>query len=833
MALRFFYRRQKMVLIIMVALMVSFLIGFQGFEMLFGRGGGRQTVGRAAWGKVRDIDVWTAQADLEVLGALAMFMGRYGPQFDEYYGLSELYAGSGKQAHLAYALLVGEAEHAGVRVSSGDIENFFPMWGFGADGGAKLLARLKEGDRDLDEKRLHGAVGRLLMIHKNSLQGARPGTPSAPELQYAYRDLFEKVALSVARLRADDYLAEARQPGTLTGAYGAIETAIAAAQDAAAPVYLRAMSRRCLLALAGELAVQARFHRYRQVDPGSYASGAKVSETFGFGYRYLLPRADIVYATVDPDVVERALGVEEAQDAKAKEGLKSQAKAKWDELAKQVPEMLTRYARLKQPPRELLEFYRDAGIVESAKKTDEMLDQKIETVWISAKPLEEAAGELAKAGKGVKKILLPDDTESLDVKVNVDLHETAGSITLREALSRLVAQAANKKTQENAESTTQPATQPSTKPASPTTRPSPPKWEWVMVKGLDGVLFPVGGDAGMECLPITPPVRTGLVDVKRLYREHRPLQEGATAAGERMAQIIFPAEGTSDKQPTAQETGGNLFSASGVTVWQLVGFAPAGEPTAMTAELRKQVEKDVETEKAFKLAWEDARQIKARAEANDTGLVAAVRDDRKVKYFDTEPLARKINVLLWNCVYAPGDVEPTKDEVAEAQNNQLRYALAMLSEQKISREEFERVLADVQKEISEGAEKTKKMVRDSKLQSLLQRISSDHRRQIMEAVFKLAPKNVEPPYADKPLAVEVIAIAPTQEVLVVQRKEGDESYEPPAKDEYRAKQKELAMQLGGISRLRAKAIWFNLDNIKRRTGYVETQKPAQTTEKTE
>ena len=36
MAFGFFRRRQKMVIIIMVVLMVSFLVGIQGFNMLFG-----------------------------------------------------------------------------------------------------------------------------------------------------------------------------------------------------------------------------------------------------------------------------------------------------------------------------------------------------------------------------------------------------------------------------------------------------------------------------------------------------------------------------------------------------------------------------------------------------------------------------------------------------------------------------------------------------------------------------------------------------------------------------------------------------------------------------
>ncbi|NBB95773.1 MAG: hypothetical protein GVY16_08535, partial [Planctomycetes bacterium] len=48
--LGFFRKRQKLIFVIMVVLMVAFLVGMQGFEMLFGSGGADVTMAETEYG---------------------------------------------------------------------------------------------------------------------------------------------------------------------------------------------------------------------------------------------------------------------------------------------------------------------------------------------------------------------------------------------------------------------------------------------------------------------------------------------------------------------------------------------------------------------------------------------------------------------------------------------------------------------------------------------------------------------------------------------------------------------------------------------------------------
>jgi hypothetical protein len=82
-------------------------------------------------------------------------------------------------------------------------------------------------------------------------------------------------------------------------------------------------------------------------------------------------------------------------------------------------------------------------------------------------------------------------------------------------------------------------------------------------------------------------------------------------------------------------------------------------------------------------------------------------------------------------------------------------------------------------------------------------------------VFELAPRNLEPPYPDKPVVVKIIPVARTREVFLVERI----GYEPPARDEYAALRREMVMLLKEADVARCTGPWFALDNIKNRTGY--------------
>ena len=64
MALGFFRRRQKLIFILMVVLMVSFLVGVQGFTALFKENPGEFVVGKADGFEITTGDLQAARADL-------------------------------------------------------------------------------------------------------------------------------------------------------------------------------------------------------------------------------------------------------------------------------------------------------------------------------------------------------------------------------------------------------------------------------------------------------------------------------------------------------------------------------------------------------------------------------------------------------------------------------------------------------------------------------------------------------------------------------------------------------------------------------------------------
>ena len=126
MAFRFFRKRQKMVIIIMVALMVSFLVGVQGFNLFFSKKPGERTIGTMGGEEVKAREWDRARSDIQLLqdylalgGGLAMLRAR--PTEIEFL---HLVANEG-HAPTAFALLLREAEEADFTVADAEIDGFF------------------------------------------------------------------------------------------------------------------------------------------------------------------------------------------------------------------------------------------------------------------------------------------------------------------------------------------------------------------------------------------------------------------------------------------------------------------------------------------------------------------------------------------------------------------------------------------------------------------------------------------------------------------------------------------------------------------------------------
>jgi hypothetical protein len=782
MALRFFYRRQKLVFIIMAVLMVSFLIGYQGFRMVFERGRGRHVIGRTRNGKIYNVDLLGAQEDLRLLRMMSTTGAETGrPALrippEQYQAMLPLFMVDRGEAALAYALLIDEAEAAGVRVTDVDVDDL--LAGRAAqDQKQTLLEEMQAAD--VDEDRLRAAAGRWLMVYKNHLAGRVNTPPSRRELAHAYRNFGERIRLRVAVVRARDF-----------------RFALTAADRAAT---------------TQPAAVRKQFEKYRGVDPGTFAEDEPMAEAFGFGYRRPTDRVNVLYTVIDRDAVEEAVGLTPQASGEERAALRRVASARTDVIAREAGKVLAEYAEMEEPPEDVLAFYRSKGLVADA---DELIAAELPVVNIDELPLREALERLVdRAGPRLKRVILPPEFRLLHGDRKVTLVTTR--VTLAEALRRLVRAAVEAAAEAEAPPeapTTQPATTrpATTQPAAarPTTRPAPepvkvPKWQWVRFKGLEGALFAAGGDAGMGSLPLGPPEETGLVDRDGLRT--RPVVGWArTSAGQPLESIVFgPEEPGAAEEPLVRvgEAGERLESAGGTVVWRLIEAVPAGEPEQITPEVRERIARDLTTVKLFRLAWDHAEELKARAEAGDTGLAAAADGDEAVsKVYRTDMISRRTTVRVpgpmgWQTaattayVYDPAalEVEPWQRRQIEAQS----------------------------RTPAEAAERLE-MARQLKLFELLREVPERHRREMMAAAFELAPEDIAPPYPPTPVRVKRVGAASSGEVLLMERI----GYEPPARDEFEAQRGQLAARLQQAAGQLSSVLWFRLDEVKKRTGFVE------------
>ncbi len=92
------------------------------------------------------------------------------------------------------------------------------------------------------------------------------------------------------------------------------------------------------------------------------------------------------------------------------------------------------------------------------------------------------------------------------------------------------------------------------------------------------------------------------------------------------------------------------------------------------------------------------------------------------------------------------------------------------------------------------------------------------REYFMGNVFSLAPKNVEPPYPEKPYALLDVPVPVTKEVFLFQRQD----YRPLVQSEYEEGGRMVAMRyLSYAHSMQARALWFYLNDIVVRVGYEE------------
>ena len=424
MAFKFFRRRQKTVVIIMVVLMVSFLLGFQGLKMIFGRTSGNPTFGTLADGRaLRREDTQLAANDIQLLGVMTtvgqrVFQNLQGTALDRTWG---------------YALLLMESESAGP-ASEGDIDaylrNYLQETADAADDKAyqDLIAVVRS--RGVAESTFRAAVGRLIRVMWTFERAILMAMPPEPRARRLFADLSEKISIRVAMIPAEKFLDQCSEP------------------------------------TAEEL--KAQFNSYREATPGAVAD----ADQFAFGYR-MPRRVRLQYLVLDVDRVTRttrsddaaarnyyidhkddedfleALNIDEAAAAEL-----SAIPPKFSEVRQAISDRLVVEAvqtrmrnclsaidKLLADARESAEPAPYAAVLQQLMvAADDVLARPVAGVSIDGRPLSEAMAELARAAN-LSVISFPYGTYGgRVVDGTTEVRLSLGETTLAEALAQLCQQ---------------------------------------------------------------------------------------------------------------------------------------------------------------------------------------------------------------------------------------------------------------------------------------------------------------------------------------------------------------------------------------------------------
>ncbi len=621
MALGFFRRRQKMVLVFMVLLMVTFLI--PSLFQHFGGGQDRDTV----IGYINDEKITTrmqqaAEIDLNLLRrSLGMGMGR---RIGEGAFVAFLQINRNQNAGLAWMLLLREARQMGITIRESEVESFLVESGLTGEAYRRELADLR--DTGYTEKHLRQAVANYLMV-MTAFQTAEMNTmPSLPELRHNFGDLWERIALAMVALPAKDFITDVPEPS--------------------------------------EDAVAAQFEQYKHLVAGDPDNKTE----FGFGYR-LPDRLDVAWLFIDEGPVAGAV-----------EPLEKKMMDYWEEhkgeLKNRIPIPTTSTAPVDtqptdtQPDEPVEEKFREvviesfsqakaqirplfmpeavdggmSSIVLLARGTiqrlsdaddpysaaaramihpaDALLNRKVVSLPFAEAPLETVIEELEELAK--VKIVYPfgkHEKFTLDEKVLVII-KPWGDITLGEALDRIGEQA------------------------------KCPPIKWVTCDGMDGVIF---ASEPVNLVPVSAG-RTGMVGFEEVYRHELLGQAGLKSEAGPGGQSLLSIAATAEVfQPAGQKhvplikPGGDFDHTmyvsgprKGRLLWRLVNAEAANAPQHLDQEIRKQVIGDLKTVAGFNKALAVAEDMKVELEKPDGDLKKlADANAKKLDFNETEPFSRK------------------------------------------------------------------------------------------------------------------------------------------------------------------------------------------------
>ncbi len=623
MALGFFRRRQKLVIIIMVVLMVSFLVGSYGINAIVSTDPQAVVIADLKHGELTRGQLRAAQGDLQLLRQIGLGSNPYRyPPWPTEMAFMEMLRRGGERAALTYALLKAEAGNAGVLVGESDVDDFFARTVGSGETYSHFVSALRATSPSWTEQRVRSTVADWLRVHKAFTDAAVSCPPSELNCRVTFRNMQEQISVRLLRLTPDMFDNEVADPNDrrIREHFAAFRTRFEgqarSVNDFGFGYKVPGKARIDYLALRGDVLERVTTPPRTDVEdeflrnPGRYTKEVVTEATTG--------PATTQAATGPTRTVPMSFA--EARDQIIEE-LRGQAVSeRLDRLAMQVEAEVQRLAQAGTAVTELYPAVRRA-VTTSVEKE---LSAPLKGVRFENLPLAEAVERIAEAAPRVQAICFPwgshgGETLAPDVEVSL----AGEGLTLGAALDELCRQT------------------------------SFPKLHWAGCSLVRGVLFPVRrGSEGIDFFPLQPGA-TGMMTFQELA-DHELLGDAyANPAGGQqnaLAFRAFSAKGLARDEGTAPlvQVGKPatrmvlLGETPGRLLWRLMEVMPAHVPTSLEdrPELRKEVIEDLRTIDAFQLAVKDARTIAKTASGAKVNLdtIAAAR---KVEPVVTGPFARR------------------------------------------------------------------------------------------------------------------------------------------------------------------------------------------------
>ena len=594
MAFAFFRRRQKMVTIIMVVLMVAFLIGFKGFESILERRVEREPVGQTRYGTIRVGDIRVAQNDLQLLGNLGLQpTDRYSlrPGTFEF----QMIASQGNESSRVYAMLVQEARSADLQITREDINSFLASLDLGAsqsEWSDSLRAMLRH--YRMTEGEFHDAIERWLSVQRLYANNVLNMPPSEEAVKVLARDYLEKIKLRVLRIDAAKHLDKVVKPITadqIREAYDRFAELPAGIPTDDNPYALGYL-------VPDQVRISYMFMPYKAYLRAARPPLAEVKKHYDNNQQQ--------YTAEKPAATETQpapLPFAEVREEIAEELAQQKAAAMMDTLTGKIGDLLEKYPA---GASESVHQWVKSQIIKDAAP---LLATRLAVVNIQNMPLHEAIDTIRKSAR-IKGIAFPygDSPNHLDPDILVTVQGT--NITLGEALEQLRSFA---------------------------------KWpqiEWGIIDGIDGVLFATGGEGAGNFVPLVAQT-SDLMNVEQLY-DHGLL--GSTMAGDQRTDLgtwAFSAEGLVNRVPDMPamkpNQDGQVMVVRGANagnlMWRLLEALPAHKPEL--DQVHQKIVEDLRLIEAFDIAKIEALKIE---KVEDFEAAIAAPDADK---FETDLISRR------------------------------------------------------------------------------------------------------------------------------------------------------------------------------------------------